>query len=174
MIGHGSDDDGSGADFHEVADADVSENFCAGTDDDSVADRRMTFSGILAGSAERHALIHEHIIADFAGLTDDNSHAVIDETAAADGRTGVDLDSGQGSRDLRDHASESEPAPSVQAVGEAMEQHSVKSRITKENFQRAARRGVAAKHRIELFPDGGKHWVIIRMPDPAKSFNVLC
>ena len=37
----------------------------------------------------------QHYIADFSGLTDNHAHAMVDEKAAPDRRTGMNLDTGQ-------------------------------------------------------------------------------
>ena len=46
----------------------------------------------VAGTAERDALVKQHVVADLRGLADHHARAVIDEEAAADGRAGMDLD----------------------------------------------------------------------------------
>ena len=43
---------------------------------------------LFAGAAQRHALIQQHIVADFGGFADHHAHAVIDEEAAADAAPG--------------------------------------------------------------------------------------
>lgn len=62
-----------------VADFERAEHLCARADHDIVADSRMAFAGILAGTAEGHALIYHNIVADNGGLADNDAGAVIDE-----------------------------------------------------------------------------------------------
>ena len=70
MGGHGGDDDGTGADPYVIADADAAEDFCAGADDDVVADGRMALAALFAGAAQRYALIDENIVADLGRFAD--------------------------------------------------------------------------------------------------------
>src|SRR5580693_4054683 len=119
MIGNGAYDYAAGSDFYVIADADVAQDFCAGAYDDVVADGGMALARFLAGAAEGDVLIHEDVVADFTGFADDDAHAVVDEEAAAYGGSGVNFDACQGTRKLRDHASEGEPPLFINAVGHA-------------------------------------------------------
>ncbi len=60
----------------------------------------MPFSRFLTGAAQRYSLINGYVVADFGGLADHHSHAVIDEEATADLRPGMDLDARDPARDL--------------------------------------------------------------------------
>ena len=49
-----------------------------------VEQRRMALAVLLAGSAERHALVERDVVADDGGLANHHAHAVIDKQAPAD------------------------------------------------------------------------------------------
>ena len=51
----------------------------------------MTLSFFLPGSAQGYALVEKHVIADFRGFADHDTHPVIDEKPSADGCAGVDF-----------------------------------------------------------------------------------
>jgi hypothetical protein len=110
MIWNGAHHNAAGAYLDVIADADVAENFCACADDYFVADGGMALACSFSSSAESHVLIHENVVADLAGLADDDAHAVIDEEAAADCCAGVNFYSGHGAGELRDDPRQSEPA----------------------------------------------------------------
>src|SRR6478672_2090034 len=78
-----------------AADRDGPEDGRAAEDRHRVFDGRMTLNRLCGGTAERHPLIDCDVIADFAGFTDDDAHAVIDKTAPADFRAGMNFNSGQ-------------------------------------------------------------------------------
>ena len=63
----------------------------------------MALAVLLAGAAQRDALVQQHVVADLRGLADHHAHAVIDEEAAADARAGMNLDARQSARKLADH-----------------------------------------------------------------------
>jgi hypothetical protein len=88
------DHHGVGPDLRPVADLDRPEQLRAGPDHHLVPDRRVALPARKAGAAQRHALIHGHVIAHVGGLADHHSRAVVDEEAAADARRRVDLDAG--------------------------------------------------------------------------------
>jgi len=64
----------------------------------------MALALLLAGSAERDALVEQHVIADFRGLADHHAHPVIDKAPPADGGAGMDLDSRNSSIELRNNS----------------------------------------------------------------------
>ena len=72
----------------------------------------MPLASLFAGAAQRDALVEGHVVADLGGFADDHAHAVIDEEAPADLGAGMDLDSGDPSRDLR-QASRREAQPCI-------------------------------------------------------------
>jgi hypothetical protein len=60
----------------------------------------MPLAVLLAGASEGHTLIEGNVVADDSGFADNDSHAVINEQAAADLRPGMDLNSRQPAGDL--------------------------------------------------------------------------
>ena len=64
----------------------------------------MALAVFLACAAEGHALVERYVVADDGGLADDDAHAVIDEKAAADFGAGMNLDSRDQPRRLRQRA----------------------------------------------------------------------
>ena len=92
---HFTRDHGIGADLGAGTDGERAENLGAGTDDDTIAEGRVALAGVPGGAAEGDAVIEGHVIADQGGLADHDAHAVVDEEAATDGGTRVDLDAGQ-------------------------------------------------------------------------------
>src|SRR5580693_9408091 len=117
----------------------------------------MTLSRFLAGSAERHVLIHEHVVADLTGFADDDAHAVIDKKAAPDFRTGMNFNTGHGTGELRGDPGQGEPASFIDSVRDAMNENGVESGVAEDDLQHATRGGVAFEDGIELFPDVGEH-----------------
>ena len=53
----------------------------------------MALALVLAGAAQGHPVVEQHIVSHLGGLADDDAHAVVDDETAADLRPGVDLDS---------------------------------------------------------------------------------
>ena len=72
--------------------------------------RGVPLAVLLAGAAERDALVERDVVADDRRLADDHAHAVVDEEALADGGAGVDLDAGEEARDLGEPAREARDA----------------------------------------------------------------
>src|SRR5579862_6286248 len=98
------DDHRTRSDSGVIANANSSEYLRAGSDDDVVSNRRVTFSALVTGSAQRYVLVDQDIVADLGGFADDDAHAVIDKETATDDGTGVDFDAGEKTGNLRDHA----------------------------------------------------------------------
>ena len=82
------------------ADRDRSEDLRARTDGDTVTDGRMPLATLALTAAERHPVVEHDIVAHLSGLADDDAHPVVDEEAAPDRRTRVDLDTGEPPGDL--------------------------------------------------------------------------
>lgn len=159
VIRHGMHHYAARADLHMMADADVAQDRRARADHHSVSDGGVPFTGILAGTAQRHTLIDQHVVADLAGLPDDHAHAMIDEEATPNGGAGVDLNAGQAARKLRNGACQREPTAPVKAVRDAMEQHGVEPWITQHDLEHGARGGVAPEDGIDLFANVAEHSV---------------
>ena len=65
-----------------------------------IAERRVAPLPAVAGTPERHPLVQQYVVTDDTRLADDDSHAMVDEEALADGRAGMDLDPGHQPRQV--------------------------------------------------------------------------
>ena len=98
IIGHRMHHHRAGSDLDMVTDLNPAQHFRAGSNDHVVSNRRMPLAALVAGTAQRYALIHQHVVANFRRFANDDSHAVVDEEAPADGRAGMNFDARQESR----------------------------------------------------------------------------
>ena len=92
------------ADLDVVPDHDIAEDLGASTDDDAVADGGMALTALCTSSAQCHALVDQHVVANLSGFADDYAGAMVDEKAVADSGAGVDLDLSKEPADLRKEA----------------------------------------------------------------------
>ena len=104
----------------------------------------MALAGVLAGAAQGHAVVDGAVVADLAGLTEHDAHAVVDEQAPADGSTGVDLDAGAAASVLADPPGQKEPLVLVQPVRNAVIDQNMKTGVQQNDLQHAACGGVLA------------------------------
>ena len=103
----------------------------------------MALAGMLAGAAERHALVERAVVADLGGLTDDDAAAVVDHQSLADFGAGVDLDAGEKLCALADGARTDLVPVRIERMGGAVQQHGVQSRVEQEHLKVARCGGVA-------------------------------
>lgn len=91
------------ADGRGLADGDIAEDSGVGVNDDFILQRGVAFVLAVdlalvivrkAQGAERHTLVELAAFADNGGFTDNNTGAVVDEEAGADGRSGMNVDAG--------------------------------------------------------------------------------
>jgi hypothetical protein len=92
---NGFHDNGIRSDLAIIADRDRAQYLRPGADGDPVADCGMPFAGVEASAAERDTVVDGYVIADFRGLTDDDTRRMVDEQPGTDGRRGMDLDTRQ-------------------------------------------------------------------------------
>src|SRR5437763_1931770 len=135
MIRHRTHDHRSSTNLDVISDADIAQNFRTGSDYDAVADGRMPLAGILPRSAERHALVQQHVVSDLGCLADHHAHSVIDEETAPDSRARMDLDARHRSRELRNDARESKPSREIQTMRDPVQHCRVESRIAQQYFE---------------------------------------
>src|ERR1051326_6537100 len=95
-------DDGVRADLSMLADGDGTQYLCSHSHQNAVTQRRVSFYLVQAGAAQGDLMVQQHIVAYDRGFADDHSVAMIDKEAAADGRSGMDLDAGKKTAELRD------------------------------------------------------------------------
>ena len=94
VVGHVLDDDRVAADLDVIADVDVAEHLGARAHGDIVAQGGVAFAGLVAGAAERDALIEHAVVAHDGGLANNDAHGVVDKEVLADLRGGMNLDAG--------------------------------------------------------------------------------
>ena len=70
-----------------------------------ISERRVTFTLVLAGTAQRSALVNCAVVAYLCSFTDNHTHAVVNEQALSDRSAGVYLNSGPKAATLRNPAS---------------------------------------------------------------------
>jgi hypothetical protein len=103
-----------------------------------------------AGPAERHALVHRHVVSHLGGLADHDAGAVVDEEAASDPGGGVDLHPGHDLHEVRQHARNERYAGLVQGVRDAVRQDRLHAPVGEQDLQAAD----AARRRIALLGRG--------------------
>ena len=106
----------------------------------------MPLALLLARTPQSHTLIQSHIFTHDGGLADHDTHAVINEQSASDFCSGMNFDSGQKPRDLRQPSRGKQEAMIPQPVVDAIEPDGMQSRIAEVDFQPGLGRGVAFQH----------------------------
>ena len=142
--------DGVRADAAVVADGERAEHLRTRRDQHVVADGRVALAGVLAGAAEGDAVVDGAVVADLGGLADDDAHAVVDEQALADLRTGVYLDAGHMPRKLRKRTREEKVLVLIEPVCLAVVKQSMEALIEEDDLERGARRRVAVADRASV------------------------
>ena len=94
---------------------------------------RVAFALLFAGSAEGHALIQRHIVADDRGLSDDDAAPVVNKKPFSDGRPGVDLNAGLAGPALGNPSGPEIMSLKIQFVGDPVPEDHTEARI-KEYF----------------------------------------
>src|SRR5258706_7639356 len=121
----------------------------------------MALAGVLASTAQRHALVNQHVVADLGSLADHHAHAVVDEEAPPDAGPRVDVDTSHGAGKLRDHARQRKPARAIQAVRQTVHQNGMKTGVAQDDFKYTARSRIAPEYGVDLLAHGAGHVVII-------------
>src|SRR5207248_5196971 len=97
-------------------------------------------------------MVERAIVADLGRLADDHTHAVIDEYAAADRRSGMNLDARQPPTPMRKPSPQPAEAGAPQWVGDpAVPRQRVQTGVTGEHFPCGAGRGVAVEDDGDVF-----------------------
>lgn len=154
VVGHVLNDDRVAADFDVVADADVAEHLGARAHGDVIAERWVAFAGLVAGAAERDALIEHAVVAHNGGLADDDAHGVVDKEVLANLRGRVNLDAGDVAGDLREHAGERAMSMLPEPVLGHVVPLGVQARIGKEDDQTVLRGGVLRLDGLDVLANG--------------------
>ena len=136
-----------------ITDLERAEHLRARADHHVAAERGVPLAAVLAGTAERHALIDGAVIADLRSLADDDGAAVVNEHAFADFRAGVDFNPGQPAGDLTDRTGGKKVFFAMQIMRRAVRQHGVQPGIKQQHLRVAARGGVAVADGADLVGD---------------------
>ena len=102
-------------------------------------------------------MVERHIIANDGGFADHHPHAVVDEKASTDRRARVNLDAGQATGKVRDHAPAPIPLTNPEAVRQTMQDQRMNPRITGEHLPCRTRRRIAVKHGTDIFTQTTEH-----------------
>jgi hypothetical protein len=139
----------------------------------------MTFPTLIPGTAKRHALIEQNVIADLGCFADHDSHAMVDEKSLADLRSRMNLNASQHPRDLGHDASQQAKSAAMEFVSHAMQENRMESRIAQDNFKPTLGRRIFTENCIDLFFDLTKHRVTsgclqdkARFQEPATVLSV--
>src|ERR1017187_4387855 len=104
IVGHRVHHHRPRAHLHVIADSNVAQHLRAGAHHHAIADGGMAFALLIAGTAQGHALVEQHVVADLRGLAYYHAGTVVDEEAASDGGSRMNLNPRQEAADLRNHA----------------------------------------------------------------------
>ena len=137
-VGDGLEHDRARADLYVIAKPDRAEHLRARADDHAVAQRGMPLAVLLAGAAQRYALVQRHVVADLRRFADDDARAVVDEQPVADRRAGVNLDAGAAFTVLGYQARQQDMAFFVQPVGKPVRSQCLDAGITEHDLQLAS------------------------------------
>lgn len=138
-----------------VAHRDGAEEDGPGPDEHAVTQGGVALAAVLAGHAERRAMIHEAIVTDDGGPADDHADAVVDGESSAYPRGGMDvgavLDAGAHGEPERERAM----PPLVEPVLDAIGAHDAIARREARDVGDAVGRRVAREGRLGVLSDRG-------------------
>jgi hypothetical protein len=112
----------------------VSEQPGACADEYPISYHGMPFTLLLACAAEGDVLINRYVIAHYAGFADHDTHAVVDEQAVTDLRSGMDLDSGHKTYNLGVEPCDKTHPMSPEPVAQPVRPERVQAWITEQHF----------------------------------------
>src|ERR1700734_3870535 len=99
----------------------------------------MPLALFLTGSTQRDSLIQGDVVADDSGLANYRAHTVVDEKAAADFRAGMNFNSGEQARELRDESGQQAHSMPPKPAAYMMSPHRVQTGVAGKNFEIGAR-----------------------------------
>ncbi len=150
VVRHLVEHDGARRNARVVAHAERAEHLRARADQHVVAERRVALAVVLAGAAERDALVQCAVVADLGRLADHDAHAVVDEQILPDFRAGMNLDARTPARALGDHARDKLHIVAVKPVRPAVGAHRLEAGVEEVHLSPAACGGVALHHGVQL------------------------
>jgi hypothetical protein len=148
-----AEDDGAGADAGVFADGDVAEDVGGVADEDVVAEGGVALAADLASATESNALVDRDVVPDDGGFANDDTHAVVDEEAAADDGAGVDLDAGPEAGDLGHEAGEELEAPAPEPMIDAMNPDGLEAGIAEQDHEARGCGGISFEDAARVFAD---------------------
>lgn len=162
-------------DFCVVSHCHGTQHRCTGSDQNAVADRRVALGLRSRGPTQSYVVVHQHVIANFGGFTDDDPSTVVDEEPTSDGGSGMNLDIGEKTSELAERAGrESQgwvlvPHP----VGNAVPPDCMDSGIEQGYFQAGARCWILFQGRIQIFLDPEQNRHFFSLHEPSNSQDVI-
>ncbi|MMZ58150.1 hypothetical protein D1872_201180 [compost metagenome] len=155
--GHFLQNDRIGSDIALISHLKRAQYLRSGPDHDVVADGRMALAFLFAAPAQRNPLINHHIVADFTGLPDDHTHAVVDEQPVPDLGPRVNFDTREKPADLGNDASQRKPPPAVQGVSDPVAPDGVQTGVGEHHLKPASGRGIVFEYRLDIGFHSFKH-----------------
>ena len=123
-----------------------------GTNGHTVTNGGVTLHLLQGTTAQGHAVVQHHVVTNLSGLTNHNAHAVINEETAANGRTGVNLHTGQKTSKLRESTSQSLRLILLpELMGQTVNPNRVHTRIVQRNLDSAARSRIVLADVLNIF-----------------------
>ena len=123
-----------------------------GTNGHAVTNGRVTLHLLQGTTAQGHAVVQHHVVTNLSGLTNHNAHAMIDKEAAANGRAGVNLHTGQKTRKLRKGTSQRLRLILLpELMGQTVNPNGVHTRIVQRNLDSAARSRIVLADVLNIF-----------------------
>ena len=116
----------------------------------------MALAVLLAGAAQRHALVHRHVVADYGGFTDDHPHGVVDEQPPSQLRAGVNINAGEEAGDLREQPRQQAQLHAPEGVGEALNPDCPQSWVAGENLDPRTSGRITLEHGVDVFANAGE------------------
>ena len=135
-----------------ISDEHRTQHLGSGTDQYVVANGRMPLAGVLAGTAQGHAVIDGAVIADLGGFAEHDPHAVVNEQPLTDLGPRMNLDTRKVTGNLADQAGQEQQFVPIQPMGDPVGHQHMKSRIQQNHFQHIARCGVLVPYILCICP----------------------
>ncbi len=98
--GHGGQNNGTGPNASTLTDVNVAEDFGSSSDDDAVAHGGVSLAGLFARAAQGDALVNQHVVAHDRRFANHDTHAMVDDQAAPQLRTGMNFDARQAAAEV--------------------------------------------------------------------------
>ena len=145
---------GTCADASMITDLNIAENFSAGANHDTAANRGMALACFFTSTAEGDALINQRVVTDDGGFTNDDTHTVINKGAFAESSAGVNFNAGKEASEMGNEAWQEGNTPTVQPMGEPMGGDRVEAGVAAEHFQPMVSGRIAPEDDLKVFNEG--------------------